>query len=72
MSGRSTLMPNFSIACVATSGDISPLRESADSAATATLSLSTSKKRRRASLVSERPNPSVPSTSVGPTNGTAH
>uniref|UniRef100_UPI001A7E6332 hypothetical protein n=1 Tax=Listeria monocytogenes TaxID=1639 RepID=UPI001A7E6332 len=53
-------MRYFSNASVTVSGLTSPRSASARSAATATLSASTWKKRRAAGRVSAKPNPSVP------------
>mmetsp|Transcript_91010 Transcript_91010/g.234977 ORF Transcript_91010/g.234977 Transcript_91010/m.234977 type:complete len:203 (+) Transcript_91010:370-978(+) len=67
MSRRSPVIRSYlAIASLTTSGEILPCLERPDSTATATLSLSTSKKRRSASLVSERPKPSVPSRVTSP------
>merc|ERR1719253_327994 len=67
MSRRSSLMqPYFAIASLTTSGETLPCLLRPDSAETTTLSLSISKKRRSASLVSERPKPSVPRMILSP------
>mmetsp|Transcript_14414 Transcript_14414/g.43119 ORF Transcript_14414/g.43119 Transcript_14414/m.43119 type:complete len:223 (+) Transcript_14414:356-1024(+) len=61
MSWRSSEMHSyFAIASLTTSGETLPCLLRPESAATVTLSLSISKKRRSCSLVSERPKPSVP------------
>ena len=60
--GFSGSIPYFSIASATFAAGIAPSSASAFSAATATYARSTSKKWRSFSRVSERPKPSVPST----------